>query len=111
MKVHVFPDLEAISLKAAEIFTSLSVRNITLKGMFIIAVSGGSTPRRLYALLESNPFHNMVDWSRVHFFWADERCVPERDEESNFKLVFYTLLSKTALLSEAFHAMKILNEK
>ncbi|MBV9677248.1 MAG: 6-phosphogluconolactonase [Acidobacteriaceae bacterium] len=46
------------------------------------AISGGSTPKLLFARLAKADF----DWSRVHFFWVDERCVPPGDDQSNFKL-------------------------
>lgn len=46
------------------------------------AISGGSTPKLLFARLAKADF----DWSRVHFFWVDERCVPPDDDQSNFKL-------------------------
>ncbi len=46
------------------------------------ALSGGSTPKLLFAKLAKADF----DWSRVHFFWVDERCVPPTDDQSNFKL-------------------------
>jgi 6-phosphogluconolactonase len=47
-----------------------------------IAVSGGSTPKLLFADLA----HASFDWSRVHLFWVDERGVPPTDEQSNYKL-------------------------
>lgn len=47
-----------------------------------LAVSGGSTPKLLFAKLAKADF----DWSRVHFFFVDERCVPPGDDQSNFKL-------------------------
>ena len=46
------------------------------------ALSGGSTPALLFSRLAKAQF----DWSRVHFFWVDERCVPPTDQQSNFKL-------------------------
>ena len=46
------------------------------------ALSGGSTPALLFSRLAKAAF----DWSRVHFFWVDERCVPPTDGQSNFKL-------------------------
>ncbi|MBV9304567.1 MAG: 6-phosphogluconolactonase [Acidobacteriaceae bacterium] len=51
------------------------------------AISGGSTPKLLFARLAKADF----DWSRVHFFWVDERCVPPGDDQSNFKLANNTL--------------------
>ncbi len=52
------------------------------------AMSGGSTPVLLFTRLAAAPF----DWSRVHFFWVDERCVPPTDDQSNFKLANQHLL-------------------
>lgn len=46
------------------------------------AVSGGSTPRLLFEKLVTLRF----DWSRVHLFWVDERCVPPSDPASNYRL-------------------------
>ena len=53
-----------------------------------LAISGGSTPKLLFAELALAPF----DWSKVHLFWVDERCVPPADSQSNFKLANDTLL-------------------
>jgi 6-phosphogluconolactonase len=106
MSILVLPDLEAISHKAAEIFLDFSERAIVRKGFFTVAVSGGSTPRGLYELLGSEPLRNRADWSRVHFFWIDERCVPINDERSNFKLVFNMLLSKSPVPRINIHRIK-----
>lgn len=46
------------------------------------AISGGSTPALLFKRLADSGF----DWSKVHVFWVDERCVPPHDKQSNFKL-------------------------
>jgi 6-phosphogluconolactonase len=54
-----------------------------------IAVSGGNTPRLLFSRLAQADF----DWSRVHIFWVDERCVPPTDSRSNYKMTSETLLS------------------
>ena len=51
-------------------------------------ISGGESPRLLFAELAKANF----DWSKVHFFWVDERCVPPDDKQSNFKLANETLL-------------------
>jgi 6-phosphogluconolactonase len=54
-----------------------------------IALSGGNTPRLLFSRMAQADF----DWSRVHIFWVDERCVPPTDSQSNFRLANETLLS------------------
>jgi 6-phosphogluconolactonase len=105
-KIEVLPDLEALSLRAASIFVSASRDSIVTKKRFAVAISGGSTPRKLYTLLGSEAYRHQVDWPRVHFFWADERCVPKEDEASNFRTAFDALLSKIALSDKNIHRMK-----
>jgi 6-phosphogluconolactonase len=106
MKACILPDLEAISHKAAEIFLHLSGQYIASAGRFVVALSGGTTPKRFYMLLGSDPLRNMIDWGRVHFFWVDERCVPKEDEESNYKLAFDTFLSKVPVRAANIHRIK-----
>jgi 6-phosphogluconolactonase len=60
----------------------------------------------LYTLLGSQAYRHQVDWRHVHFFWADERCVPKDDEASNFRTAFDTLLSKVALPDKNIHRIK-----
>jgi 6-phosphogluconolactonase len=103
MNIQVFPDLEAVSSKAAEMFSSFSRTFIFSKGRFAVAISGGSTPVRLYTLLCSALYRSKIDWHNIHFFWADERCVPKDHEESNFKLAFDTLLSKVSVPRRNIH--------
>ncbi len=104
--IQIFPDLEVLSHHAASIFINLPESCITSHGRFTVAISGGSTPRRLYALLGSEQYRNSVDWNHVHFFWVDERCIPEENEESNFKLAFDLLLSKVHIPRENIHRIK-----
>lgn len=105
-KSEVLSDLEALSLRAASIFVSASRDAIATKKRFAAAISGGSTPRTLYTLLSSETYRHQVDWQYVHFFWADERCVPKEDEASNFKTAFDTLLSRIALPDKNIHRIK-----
>ncbi|MCU0709429.1 MAG: 6-phosphogluconolactonase [Pirellula sp.] len=51
-----------------------------------IALSGGSTPKRLYELIAANELH-CLDWSRVMLFWGDERNVPADHSDSNYRMV------------------------
>jgi len=64
-----------------------------------IAISGGSTPRPLFAALAKADFN----WSNVHIFWVDERCVPPTDDQSNFKLANDTLLRPANIHPENVH--------
>jgi 6-phosphogluconolactonase len=63
---------------------------------FTLVLSGGSTPRTLYRLLSdpSAPYRDRVDWSRVHFFWGDERHVPPQHPDSNFRMAREAMLDE-----------------
>ncbi|MFG5121362.1 6-phosphogluconolactonase [Methylorubrum sp. POS3] len=52
-----------------------------------VCLSGGSTPKRLYALLASPGFVERVPWERVHWFFGDDRVVPWDDPLSNVRMV------------------------
>lgn len=106
VQVQVFSDLEKISHKAAQMFVNISRNCIASQRKFSAALSGGSTPRRLYTLLSSDQYRNEVYWPSVHFFWADERCVPKEHEESNFKTAFDRLLSKVPIPDENIHRIR-----
>ena len=72
---------------------------------FTIALSGGSTPKLLFSTLGDN-YAGSVDWSKVHFFWVDERCVPPGDPESNYGMTSKALLSKIDIPEGNIHRIK-----
>jgi 6-phosphogluconolactonase len=100
--VRVFADIEEMSRAAAEQVVSLS-RGAKASGRIALALSGGTTPGRLYSLLATPTYRDAVDWSSLHLFWADERCVPPDHPSSNFKLVRDALLSQVALPEGNIH--------
>ena len=104
--IQILPDINTLSRHAASIFLNLSKTSIASQGKFTVAISGGSTPRRLYSLLASEQYRDKVMWNRVHFFWTDERCVPKDSEESNFKTAFDALFSKIPLPAQNIHRIK-----
>jgi 6-phosphogluconolactonase len=106
MKIQIYPDLETISRKAADIFLQISGKYIEDKGRLAVALSGGSTPKRFYELLGSEPYSKRIDWRHIHFFWADERCVPPEHQDSNYRLAFDAFLSKIPLPEENIHRIK-----
>jgi 6-phosphogluconolactonase len=101
--VRYLTDPKALNLAAAELFLSLVSSAIAEGGRFTAALSGGSTPKGLYALLADTPYCDQIAWERVHLFWADERCVPPEHDDSNFRLVHELLLSRVAIPKENVH--------
>src|SRR3569832_2185373 len=101
-EVKIFSDTASMAAAAAEAFVA-AVRSAD--GPFRVALSGGNTPRALFALLAAPaaPFRARVPWDRLHFFWSDERCVPPTDRESNFKTADDALLSRVPIRREHVH--------
>lgn len=103
MSIHRFtyPDAEAAAGHCAEYMrTVLSDR---LSGdAASVAVSGGSTPKLLFAALADAPF----PWKNVHFFWVDERPVPPTDQQSNFRLAKETLLDPAHVPQTNIHRIR-----
>lgn len=90
--LEIFHDYEALVQAAADKVVQIGSQAIEENGMFTAALSGGSTPRSLYTLLVTGKFERPIDWSRVHLFWGDERCVPPDDPRSNYRMVRESLL-------------------
>ncbi len=87
-------DAVALAQTAAEYFARAAAENILQRGRFTVALSGGSTPKAMFALLAAEPFCSRIDWAQVYFFWGDERCVPPDHPESNYRMTSEALLSK-----------------
>ncbi len=91
---------------AAEVFIRRAAEAIRSSGRFCVALSGGSTPRGLYALLAAEPDAARVDWPRVHVFWADERCVPPSDPASNHRMARELLLDRVPVPGSNVHRIR-----
>ncbi|MBW2049476.1 MAG: 6-phosphogluconolactonase [Deltaproteobacteria bacterium] len=62
--------------EGARLFAEIVKRVAATGQECMIALSGGSTPRKMHALLGQDPYGSRIPWNRVHLFWGDERCVP-----------------------------------
>lgn len=84
--IKVFSDIESLNNFVAEEFVRIAHQSIKKRGRFTVALAGGSTPKSLYQLLSSETFKDKIDWSKVFFFFGDERGVLPDDVESNFRM-------------------------
>ncbi|HEX8982440.1 MAG TPA: 6-phosphogluconolactonase [Ktedonobacterales bacterium] len=104
--IETFPDVAAVAQAAADLFVAHS-RAAQAEGRdFRVALSGGSTPRRFHAMLAASPLREQVDWSRIQFFWGDERCVAPDDAESNYRMARETLLDAVPVAPAQIHRMR-----
>jgi 6-phosphogluconolactonase len=94
-------DAEGVAQAAAEELASAAGRAVAARGRFTLALSGGSTPRRLYALLADPgaPYRGRVPWDRTHVFFGDERPVPPEHPDSNYRMARETLLERVPVAS------------
>jgi 6-phosphogluconolactonase len=99
-KLEILADREALSRRVAGWMLELATAK---DGAFSVALSGGSTPRRLYRLLVEPPYRNRFPWSRTHWFWSDERFVPHDDPLSNYRMVREALLSRAPIPASNIH--------
>lgn len=92
--IKIFRDTDELSQFAVEVFIETAIQSIAKRGRFLVALSGGGTPMKLYERLASET----LEWSRVHFFWGDERCVPVDDAGNNYgqtKKILFDKIGKT----------------
>lgn len=84
---------------AAAIFSSSAIDAIARRGRFVTALSGGSTPKKLFERLTAAPFREAIDWRNVIFLWGDERSVPPDHPDSNFGMAKWALLDPLSIPS------------
>lgn len=95
-------DLEAASQRAAELARSALAQAVTQRGFASLALSGGSTPARFFALLAGAA----LPWEHIHVFWADERLAAPDSPDSNFRLARESLLSRVPLAADNIHPVR-----
>ncbi|MBF9219784.1 6-phosphogluconolactonase [Hymenobacter ruricola] len=93
MQLHIQPTSGQVLAELADYFVAQAGQAIAARGRFVVALSGGNSPRKLYELLASPPYREKVAWPQVYFFFGDERNVPATDAESNYRMAKEALLA------------------
>src|SRR5262249_5352239 len=101
--VEIFSDRGALVRAEAERIVKLARQTIEARGRCLRAWPGGSTPRPLYELLAKPPYAGQLDWSRVHLFWGDERCVPPDHPDSNYRMTRAALIDRVPIPAGNVH--------
>jgi 6-phosphogluconolactonase len=102
--VAIVDDARALAAHAAEWMTAAAR---SAPGALRVALSGGSTPEALYALLASHAYRDRFPWDRVHWYWGDERFVPHDDPDSNYRMVHAAMLSRAPVPPHLIHPVPI----
>jgi 6-phosphogluconolactonase len=90
LKLNIFKEPEDVIEGLAEYFVAIAQQSIASGQRFSVALSGGSSPKKLYEKLAS-VYKDKLDWTKVYFFFGDERYVAQTDANSNY------LMAKNAL--------------
>jgi 6-phosphogluconolactonase len=98
----IYENLDDLTRAAADIVVDIGHRAVA-QGHFNVALSGGSTPRKLHTELAAPPYRERINWSRIEFFWGDERYVPQDDPESNYRMARETLLDHVPVQPSQVH--------
>ena len=108
-EVRILRDAAAIAKRAADEFIKSANAATKAKGSFTVSLSGGSTPKALYALLASEEFRGQVPWDKMQLFFGDERAVAPTHADSNFRMATEAMISKAPLKPEQVHRIKAEN--
>ncbi len=106
LEIIVRATTEEVIEKAAQLFVEVARESIGLRGRFLVALSGGSTPRALHLKLASDEFRSQLDWQHVHIFFGDERAVGSDDERSNARMARESLLDLVPIPPHNVHFMR-----
>src|SRR3954471_11074460 len=96
------PDAETLARQAARDLVATVQEAREARGAAHVCLAGGTTPMRCYALLDGL----LDDWSGVHLWFGDERCVPPDDEDSNYRLAAETLIAGAQIGADHVHRMR-----
>jgi 6-phosphogluconolactonase len=100
--IRVFDDVAALAAGAADLLCERAAASV---GSFVVALSGGSTPKPVYERLATSPWRERVPWERTHWVIGDERFVPVADAESNIGMIRAAMLDHMPVPAANIHAV------
>ena len=104
MKLNIYNTADEVLGKLAEYIATSSRQAIETNERFTVALSGGSSPKKLYELLASG-YSDKIDWNKVYFFFGDERYVPHSSPDSNYLMVKKALFEPLAIPEKQIFAV------
>ncbi|MFW6336307.1 MAG: 6-phosphogluconolactonase [Phycisphaeraceae bacterium] len=108
--VHAASDTHHTYDAVAAAMEAEAIHAVQHRGVFHLALSGGSTPEQLYINLVADPRYRAFPWRDTHLWQVDERRVPHDDERSNFKMLRETLTVHADIPEAQVHAMPVLED-
>ena len=104
--LHVFPGNPSFVSGSADFIAAVAASAIAERGRFAIALSGGGTPKPIYARLATADYRDRIAWEKVHIFFGDERCVPPDDARSNYRMTREAWFGHSPIPAENIHRIR-----
>lgn len=105
-EVHRHANMAALMQACAQRITDIARQAIAERGVCHIALSGGNTPKQLYATLASAQWREQLDWTRIHVWLSDERNVPSAHADSNFNSADVALIQPCGIPAQNVHRVQ-----
>ena len=102
--MKIYSDPEELSRAVAHYIFNTIYQTLQHQSRFSLVLAGGQTPEALYQILATH-YRKRIDWTKLHLFWGDERCVPTDHPESNYKMAYESLISKVPIPDVNIHRM------
>jgi 6-phosphogluconolactonase len=103
--LHINPTPKKVSEALAGYFAEAAKEAVQAQGRFTVALTGGSSPKQLYAILADSPYRDIIPWNKTFVFWGDERSVPFNDSRNNAKMTFEALLNHVPVPKNQIYPM------
>jgi 6-phosphogluconolactonase len=104
--IESFPTPEGLADAVARHIVARAAQAISSRGLFTLALAGGSTPQATYSRLATRDSRLKLDWRLVHILWGDERCVPPDDPRSNYRMAKEALLDRVPIPADQIHRIR-----
>ena len=105
MKLHVQSNPDALSQALADWMAADIKERTSAADIYTLVLSGGSTPKKLYELLATEPYKSEIPWKKIHLFWGDERYVPFSDERNNGRMAYDAFICSVGVPETQVHYM------
>lgn len=104
--IEPYADMDALVASVTDVIVHEGMSAGMVRGIFTLALCGGTTPQALYRNLTREPFRSRLPWRQTHVFFTDERCVPPDHPDSNYRLLKELLLDHVPIAPERIHRMR-----
>ena len=108
--VHIADDVEQLYDDLGAALLGAAQQAVEQRGVFHLALSGGSTPEKFYMRLVMEPVYRALPWQKTHLWMVDERRVPFDDDRSNWKMIQETLVDHLPMRRGQKHPMQVMED-